>query len=110
MANHDALFHGLSDATRRAVIARLSEGAASVSELAATHDMALPSFLKHLRVLEAGGWIETEKTGRVRTCRLRSETVLEAEHWLARQRTRWEARLDRLEAFLARTTDEGGPR
>ena len=63
MANLDSIFHGLADPTRRAVIARLASGPAAVSELAAPHDMALPSFLKHLKVLEAGGWIESDKAG-----------------------------------------------
>lgn len=84
MANYDALFHGLADPTRRAVIARLAMGPASVSELAAPHDMALPSFLKHIRVLEAGGWIESHKLGRIRTCRLKPEAVQATEHWLER--------------------------
>jgi DNA-binding transcriptional ArsR family regulator len=106
MANLDSIFHSLSDATRRAVIARLSAGPAPVSELAAPHDMALPSFLKHLRVLETSGWIETEKAGRVRTCRLRPEAVQVAEGWLGQQRQLWEARLDRLDALLETMDDE----
>jgi DNA-binding transcriptional ArsR family regulator len=106
MANLDALFHGLADATRRAVIARLAEGPASVSDLAAPHAMALPSFLKHLRALEAGGIIVTAKQGRVRTCRLRPEAVRLAEAWLGQQRRIWEARLDQLDALLARQNDE----
>jgi len=101
MANLDALFHALSDPTRRAVIARLAQGPAAVSDLAAPHPVALPTFLKHLKVLEAGGWIETQKAGRVRTCRLRPETARAAEDWLSRQRQLWEARLDRLDALLA---------
>lgn len=114
MANLDAIFHSLSDPTRRAVIARLSAGPAPVGELAAPFDMALPSFLKHLKVLEGGGWIETKKNGRVRTCRLRPEAVGIAEHWLSRQRRLWEGRLDRLDAFVEnmddeRTTDDPRP-
>lgn len=107
MANLDSIFHGLADPTRRAVIARLARGPAPVSELAAPHDMALPSFLKHLKVLEAAGWIESGKAGRVRTCRLRPETAKAAEAWLGEQREHWEARLDRLDAFLAKLNDEG---
>lgn len=107
MANLDSIFHGLSDPTRRAVIARLAAGPAPVSELAAPHAMALPSFLKHLKVLEASGWIASDKAGRVRTCRLKPETVKAAEGWLGQQRSLWEARLDRLDAFLATQTDEG---
>jgi DNA-binding transcriptional ArsR family regulator len=107
MANLDSIFHGLADPTRRAVIARLAAGPAPVSELAAPHDMALPSFLKHLKVLETGGWIRSDKTGRVRTCRLNPDTVKAAEGWLGQQRALWESRLDRLDAFLANLSDEG---
>ncbi|MEN3950822.1 metalloregulator ArsR/SmtB family transcription factor [Iodidimonas sp. SYSU 1G8] len=107
MANLDSIFHGLADPTRRAVIARLAAGPAPVSELAAPHDMALPSFLKHLKVLEIGGWIDSRKDGRVRTCRLRPEAVAAAEGWLGEQRALWTARLDRLDAFLAVMNDEG---
>ncbi|MBS7700420.1 MAG: helix-turn-helix transcriptional regulator [Chelatococcus sp.] len=107
MANLDSIFHGLADSTRRAVIARLALGPAPVSELAAPHAMALPSFLKHLKVLEAGGWIESDKAGRIRTCRLKAETAKVAEGWLGQQRSVWEARLDRLDAFLATMNREG---
>ena len=106
MANFDSIFLGLADPTRRAVIARLAAGPAPVSELAQPHGMALPSFLKHLKVLEAGGWIESEKVGRVRTCRLRPEAAQAAEGWLDQQRRQWEARLDRLDAFLVAMDDE----
>jgi len=100
MANLDSLFHGLADPTRRAVIARLAAGPAPVSELARPHGMALPSFLKHLKVLESGGWIETAKLGRVRTCRLKPEAAAAAQDWLDRQRRIWEGRLDRLDALV----------
>lgn len=103
MANLDRIFHCLSDATRRAVVARLTLGPASVGALAAAHDMALPSFLKHLRVLEDGELIETRKEGRVRVCRLRPETARAAEDWLGRQRLMWEERFDRLDALLEDT-------
>lgn len=109
MANLDSIFHGLADPTRRAVIARLASGPAAVSELAAPHDMALPSFLKHLKVLEAGGWIASEKAGRVRTCRLRPEAAQAAEGWLGRQRGLWEARLDRLDALLETLDPDPAP-
>ena len=83
------------------MIARLAVGPAPVSELAAPHEMALPSFLKHLKVLETGGWIESDKVGRIRTCRLKPEAAKAAESWLGQQRSLWEARLDRLDALLA---------
>src|SRR5258708_21150701 len=74
MANHsphlDNVFRALADPTRRAIIARLSQSEASVGELAQPFDMALPSLMKHIRVLETGGLVESGKHGRVRTCRL----------------------------------------
>lgn len=106
MANLDLLFHGLADPTRRAVISRLALGPAPVSELAAPHQMALPSFLKHLKVLETDGWIASEKVGRIRTCRLRPEATKAAEDWLRQQRRLWEARLDQLDEFLKSIEDE----
>lgn len=106
MANLDSIFQSLADPTRRAVISQLAAGPACVSELAAPHDMALPSFLKHLKVLETGGWIETEKVGRVRTCRLRPAAAQAAESWLTQQKKLWEARLDQLDAFVAAIDNE----
>jgi DNA-binding transcriptional ArsR family regulator len=95
------VFGALADPTRRAIIARLSQGEASVGELAQPFDMALPSLMKHLRVLETGGLVASEKHGRVRTCRLMPGAMTGAESWLAEQRAIWEARLDRLESYLA---------
>jgi len=96
----DAVFGALSDPTRRAIVMRLCEGDASVGELAKPFDMALPSLMKHLRVLEACGLIGTEKTGRVRTCALKTGTLETIEGWLAAQREIWERRLDRLELYV----------
>ena len=105
MANYhphlDNIFSALADPTRRAIIARLSQGEASVGELAQPFDMALPSLMKHIRVLETGGLVESEKHGRVRTCRLTPGAMSEAEHWLSEQRAIWEGRLDRLESYVA---------
>lgn len=98
----DGLFLALSDPTRRAVIGRLSRGPATVTELAAPFEMALPSFMKHLHQLEESGWIATEKLGRVRTCRLEPQTFGAAQAWLDGQRAIWDARTDRLEAFVTR--------
>ncbi|MFX7870391.1 metalloregulator ArsR/SmtB family transcription factor, partial [Acinetobacter baumannii] len=64
----DAAFHALADPTRRAIVSRLTKGSASVKELAEPFDMGLPSFMKHLSILEKDGLIRTEKVGRVRTC------------------------------------------
>ena len=71
----ERIFHALGDATRMAVIERLSQGPASVSELAEPFSMALPSFTQHLRVLEAGGLVDSRKSGRVRTYRLRPQAI-----------------------------------
>lgn len=105
MANYssrlDNVFGALADPTRRAIIARLSQGEASVGELAQPFEMALPSFMKHIRVLEDGGLVESVKHGRVRTCRLMPDVMKGAENWLAQQYAVWEARLDRLESYVA---------
>ena len=96
----DGVFHALADPTRRAVVQRLSQGPASVSELAELFDMKLPSFMKHLRVLEDSGLVHSKKVGRVRTCEIRPRPMAEAEQWMARHRAIGEGRLDRIEALL----------
>jgi DNA-binding transcriptional ArsR family regulator len=96
----DHVFGALADPTRRAILARLGEGEASVGELARPFAMALPSLMKHIRVLEAGGLVESQKNGRVRTCRLKPAAMTHAQRWLVEQRAVWEARLDRLEAYV----------
>jgi DNA-binding transcriptional ArsR family regulator len=104
MGNYDApldtAFHALSDPTRRAVIQRLIRSPARVKELAVPFDMGLPAFLKHLRVLEKSGLIATEKSGRIRTCRIRTKRLAEAESWLSEQRVLWQASVDRLAAYV----------
>ena len=99
-ASLDHVFHALADPTRRAVLQRLSQGPASVTELAKPFEMALPSFLQHLRVLEDSGLVRSEKVGRVRTCEMKPDPLTSAEGWIAEQRAMWEGRLDRLEAYL----------
>ncbi len=96
----DSVFVALADPTRRAVIHRLGEGPASVGELARAFPMALPSFMKHVRTLESCGLIHTSKTGRVRTCTLDRQQLALVDDWLAGERSRWEARTDRLEALV----------
>lgn len=96
----DGLFHALADPTRRAVLGRLGRGPASVGELARPFAMALPSFMKHIRLLEASGWIRTRKDGRVRTCMIEKQAFAAAEAWLCEQRALWAARFDRLDALL----------
>ncbi len=97
----------MSDATRRAVVAHLTRGPASVSELAGPHDIALPSFMKHLGVLEKAGIVTSTKQGRVRTCQIDLAALRQAEHWLAVQRQHWEGRLDRLSALAEQIEAEG---
>ncbi len=96
----DGIFRALSDPTRRSVIERLSTQPLSVSELAAGHAMALPSFVEHLKMLEGAGLVRSTKVGRVRTYELTPGQLQLATGWLDRQRAIWEARLDRLDAYL----------
>ena len=106
----DDTFRALADPTRRAVVQALGRGPASVSELARPFEMALPSFLQHLKVLEESGLVTTAKTGRVRTCTLRREPLSAAETWLEAQRSLWTQRLDQLDAFvLTLKNDEERP-
>ena len=96
----DLAFQALSDATRREIVSRLAEGPLSVSALAKPLPMSLPAVLQHLAVLEGAGLIVSEKSGRVRTCRLETAAIARAEQWLSAQRGEWERRLDRLGAYL----------
>jgi DNA-binding transcriptional ArsR family regulator len=100
-ARLDLAFQALADPTRRGMLARLSRGPASVSELAQPFRMSLPAVMQHLQALEASGLVRSEKQGRVRTCRLEPKALGVAETWIAEQRALWEAQLDRLEDFLA---------
>ena len=104
----NGVFQALADPTRRAVLGRLGQGPASITELAQPFDMALPSFMKHIRLLESSGWIRTQKVGRVRTCAIEKEQFAVAESWLAQQRALWEGRTDRLEQFVL--SDQGDQR
>ena len=97
----DAVFHALADPTRRAVLGRLGAGAATISELAEPFDMALPSFLKHIGVLERSRLIASRKTGRVRTCALDRENLIAAERWFGEQHLLWQTRYSKLDALLA---------
>ncbi|WP_370171506.1 MULTISPECIES: ArsR/SmtB family transcription factor [Hyphomonas] len=96
----DRAFHALGDATRRGVLAQLALGEAPVSKLAEPYDMALPTFLQHLKVLEAGGLVSSRKKGRVRLCRLEAARLAELKDWITQYEQAWSARLDRLDDFL----------
>src|SRR5688572_9266495 len=96
----DNVFRALSDPTRRAVLTRLTAGPTPVSELAEPFDMALPSFIQHLDVLEDCGLVKSEKAVRVRTYELKPNALKTAEHWIEKRRTLWEQRLDQLDNYL----------
>lgn len=102
----DHRFAALADPTRRAMVERLSQGPAPVSDLAAPFDMALPTVMQHLKVLEASGVIRSSKTGRVRTCELQPAALRGIESWLAAQVRLWESRLDRLDELALRLARE----
>jgi DNA-binding transcriptional ArsR family regulator len=102
----DRVFRALSDPTRRDVVARLTRSPASVSELAEPYDMALPSFVQHLRVLESSGVVRSTKAGRVRTYQLVPKRLQVAERWLAAQRDVWERRMDRFERYANSMEDD----
>ena len=104
MANYgvalDDVFLALGDPTRRAIVTRLGLGSASVTELAQPFSMALPSFMKHIGVLERSGLVRSSKQGRVRTCELRPAALRRAESWMVEQRQIWESRTDRLAEYV----------
>jgi DNA-binding transcriptional ArsR family regulator len=87
------------------MVERLSEGPASVSDLAEPLPMSLPAVLQHLRVLEQSGLVRSEKVGRVRTYRIEAAGLRPAEHWIRERRAGWERRLDRLGTYLAEQSD-----
>lgn len=107
MVNHmiapdhlSATFAALADPTRRAILARLASGEATVTELAAPFHMSLPAVSKHLKVLERAGLIERGREAQWRPCRLRPEALKEVDDWVEQYRAQWEQRLDRLEDYL----------
>jgi DNA-binding transcriptional ArsR family regulator len=102
----DRLFQALADPTRRVMVERLSQGPASVSELARPFAMTLPAVVQHLQVLEESGLVRSEKVGRVRTCRIEPTALRTAERWIGERRAAWERGLDRLGHSLARQRGE----
>lgn len=101
----DLVFRALGDPTRRAVLERLADGPVPVSRLAEAFQMALPSFTQHLDVLERCDLVSSSKTGRVRTYRLTTASLQEAETWMTRQHDLWERRLDQLDDHLTTRKD-----
>ena len=101
----DRIFHALADLSRRTMVERLAGGPASVTELARPFDMALPSVVQHLGVLESAGIVTSTKLGRVRTYQLVPGALAPAAEWIGRQRLPAERRLDRLGAYLEPTSN-----
>ena len=96
----DATFAALSDPTRRAIVARLAGGEATVLELAEPFDISLPAISRHLKVLERAGLIERGRDAQKRPCRLRGEALGEVVQWAEHTKRAWEERFDRLDAYL----------
>ena len=98
----DNAFSALADPTRRAIVSRLCDGPKSISELSEPFEMAMPSLLKHVRVLEESGLVSSQKVGRVRTCKIEPHALHATEAWIRQHISVWEKRLDRLEAHIER--------
>jgi len=105
LAALDRAFSALADPVRRGMLARLSLGPASVSELAGPLPISLPAVMQHLKLLEASGLVASRKKGRVRTVHLERDALGQAERWLARRREELEAQLDRFENYLETLQD-----
>lgn len=99
-ARIDSVFHALGDATRRAMMEKLSHGPITVSRLAEPLSITLAAVVQHLQVLEECGLVKTEKHGRVRTCRIEPGGLAVAREWIDQRRTIWEERLDHLDEML----------
>ena len=104
----DRTFHALGDPTRLGMIEQLSRGPASVKQLAQPLDMALPSVMKHLRVLEQGHLVVSEKSGRVRTYRMKPHALAAIDRWVSQRRAAWNRKFDRLERLVSRMDDDAG--
>lgn len=103
-----ATFSALADPTRRAILARLSAGEATVGELARPFDISLPAISRHLKVLEGAGLISRGREAQWRPCRLRPQPLQDLDGWLARYRALWQGGFDRMEAYLAQVQKEDG--
>jgi DNA-binding transcriptional ArsR family regulator len=104
-ADLDRVFQALADPGRRLMVERLSQGPASVTELASPLRISLAAVVQHVQVLEASGLVRSQKIGRTRTCRINPAALRSAESWIAERRSLWERRLDRLGDFLSDTDD-----
>jgi DNA-binding transcriptional ArsR family regulator len=106
-ATLDRTFAALADPTRRAILARLAQGGATVNELAAPFAISLPAISRHLKVLEAAQLIAREREGQFQRCRLSPRGLRDATEWLEFYRNFWSQSLDRLEAHLKQETQHG---
>ena len=102
----DLCFSALGDPTRRGILQRLARGDATVSELAEPHDMALPSFMEHLKKLEAANLVTSRKEGRTRICALAPDAFAPARDWLTEQSDIWDGRLDRFDDYIKNLMQE----
>jgi DNA-binding transcriptional ArsR family regulator len=105
-----ATFSALADPTRRAILARLAKGQASVTELAQPFDMTMPAISKHLKVLERAGLVERGREAQYRPCTLNGRPLKDADEWIERYRRFWEQSLDRLDAYLRDIQGAAGQR
>jgi DNA-binding transcriptional ArsR family regulator len=97
----DSTFGALADPTRRAILATLMLGQASISELARPYRMSLPAVMKHLHVLEQAGLVSQKKMGRIRHCQLAAKPLQDAQQWISQYRIFWEHTFDSLERYLS---------
>lgn len=104
----DLTFQALADSTRRSILARLSRGPISVSELARPLSMSLPAVMQHLTVLEDSGLVRSVKVGRVRTCRIEPKALSSAERWINQRRSEWHRHFDRLGEYLEMLNKDPG--
>jgi DNA-binding transcriptional ArsR family regulator len=101
-------FAALADPTRRAILARLAQGEATVTELAAPFDMSLPGISKHLKVLQRAGLIEQGRQAQWRPCRLQAEPLRNVADWVGQYRRHWEESFERLDAYLRQQQQSQG--
>jgi len=106
MTDLDATFAALADPTRRAIVARLARGEATVTELAEPFDMSMPAISKHLRVLERAGLITRGREAQTRPCKLNPKALDEATAWIEKHKATWEGRLDRLETYVKQLKEQ----
>jgi len=102
----DATFSALADPTRRAILARLARGEATVAELTTPFDMSQPAISKHLKVLERAGLIKRGRDAQRRPCTLVPKPMIEARAWIEKYRVMWEGTYERLDALLAEMKTE----